>query len=271
MKALYLAVQVYLAFARKSFQRQMQYRVANLAGLTTNFFFLLVHIFVYTAFYAARTGPQPLNLNEIITYFVLCQVSFMLMPFWGTRSEVTNAIKDGSVALQLTKPVDFQAYWFADECGRACYYLLMRGFPTFLISIFFFKVAIPQQPTVLMAFTVSMTLAIFMSTAITITIFSSAFWTLDTTGISGMSGSVIMLFSGMLVPIALWPEWLEYIARWLPFEGLIDIPFSIYLGKITGVEVWIAISKQMGWSLFFLGLGRFLLTRGFSRLVIQGG
>ena len=65
------------------------------------------------------------------------------MPFWGTRSEVTSAIKDGSVALQLTKPVDFQAYWFADECGRAFYYLLMRGFPTFLISILFFKVTIP--------------------------------------------------------------------------------------------------------------------------------
>jgi ABC-2 type transport system permease protein len=271
MKALYLAVQVYLAFARKSFQRQMQYRVANLAGLTTNFFFLLVHIFVYTAFYAARTGPQPLNLNEIITYFVLCQVSFMLMPFWGARSEVTEAIKSGDVVLQLTKPVDFQAYWFADECGRAYYYLFMRGLPTFLISILFFEVAIPRQPTVLMAFAVSMTLSIFMSAAITITIFSSAFWTLDTTGISGMSGSVIMLFSGMLVPIALWPEWLEYIARWLPFEGLIDIPFSIYLGKITGVEAWIAIGKQMVWSLFFLGLGRFLLTRGFSRLVIQGG
>ena len=86
-----------------------------------------------------------------------------------------------------------------------------------------------------------------------------------------MSGSVIMLFSGMLVPIALWPEWLAHIAGWLPFEGLIDIPFSIYLSKITGIEVWIDISKQIAWSLFFLGMGRLFLSRGFSRLVIQGG
>ena len=271
MKSLYLTCQVYLAFARKSFQKRMQYRVANIAGLTTNFFFLLVQIFVYTAFYAIRTRPQPLNLDEIITYFVLCQVSFMLMPFSGARSDVTSAIKSGDVVLQLTKPVDFQGYWFADECGRAYYYLFMRGLPTFLISLLLFKVAIPQQPTVLIAFAISMTLSIFMSAAITITIFSSAFWTLDTTGISGMSYSIITFFSGMLVPIALWPEGLAYIARWLPFEGLIDIPFSIYLGKITGAEVWRAIGKQMTWNLFFLGLGRVLLSRGFSRLVIQGG
>ena len=271
MKSRYLTFHVYLAFAKKSFQKRMQYRVANLAGLTTNFFFLLVQIFVYTAFYAAHDGPQPLNLNEIITYFVLCQVFFMLMPFWGARSEITSAIKDGSVALQLTKPVDFHAYWFADECGRACYYLLMRGFPTFLISILFFNVAIPQQPTALIAFTVSMMLAISMSVAITITIFSSAFWTLDTTGISGLSYSLITLFSGMLVPIALWPEWMAHITEWLPFAGLIDVPFSIYLGKITGVGIWIAIGKQMIWNLFFIGLGRVLLKQGFSRLVIQGG
>ena len=271
MRSVYLTFHVYLAFVAKSFQRRMQYRVANLAGLTTNFFFLLVHIFVYTAFYAARTDPQPLNLNEIITYFVLCQVFFMLMPFWGARSEVTNAIKDGSVALQLTKPVDFHAYWFADECGRACYYLFMRGLPTFLISIIFFTVAIPTQPITLMAFAASMILATFMSAAITIAIFSSAFWTLDTTGIAGLSYSIITLFSGMLVPIALWPEWLGYLAAWLPFGGLIDVPFSIYLGKITGVGIWIAIGKQMIWVVFFLGLGRLLLQRGFSRLVIQGG
>ena len=262
---------VYLAFVAKSFQKRMQYRVANLAGLTTNFFFLLVHVFVYTAFYAAHTDPLPLNLNEVITYFVLCQVFFMLMPFFGARSEVTNAIKDGSVALQLTKPVDFHAYWFADECGRACYYLLMRGIPTFLISLIFFTVAIPTQPIILLAFAASMTIAAFMSAAITIAIFSSAFWTLDTTGISGISYAIITLFSGMLVPIALWPDWLAHIGAWLPFGGLIDVPFSIYLGKITGNAIWIAIGKQLMWVAFFVGCGRVLLRRGFSKLVIQGG
>ncbi len=271
MKSLYLTFQVYLAFARKSFQKQMQYRVANLAGLTTNFFFLLVHIFVYTAFYAARTGPQPFNLNELVTYFILCQSFFMLMPLWGSRSEIANMIKDGSIALQLTKPVDFQTYWFADECGRACYYLLMRSFPTFLLSSLFLKPVIPQQPIIFVSFAVSMLLAIFLSTMITVSTYSTAFWTLDTMGINQISGSVVTFFSGMLVPIALWPEWLAYIANWLPFQGLIDVPFSIYLGKIIGIGIWIAIGKQMMWVLFFLVLGRVLLNRGFSRLVIQGG
>jgi len=271
MKPRYLTFQVYLAFARKSFQKQMQYRIANLAGLTTNFFFLLVQIFVYTAFYAARPGPQPLNLKQVMTYFVLCQACLMFQPLWGGRSEIATSIKDGSVALQLTKPVDFQAYWFADESGKACYYSLMRALPTFLLGSLFFNVTIPQQPTILMAFAVSMPLAIFLSTSITITVYGTAFWTLDATGIVGIAHSIITFFSGMLVPLALWPNWLAQIGGWLPFEGLVNIPFSIYLGKITGFAILSAIGKQLIWSLFFCVLGRILLNLGFSRLVIQGG
>ncbi len=266
-----MQLQIYLAFARKSFQKQMQYRIANLAGLATNFFFLLIQIFVYRAFYAARPEPLPLNLNEVITYFALCQAFLMLMPLWGGRSEIANTIKDGSVALQLTKPVDFQAYWFADECGRACYYLLMRTLPTFLFSCLFFKIAIPQGATVFIAFAVSMSLAILMSTSLTVTILGTAFWTLDSTGVTGTTHSIITFFSGMLVPLALWPSWLAQIGMWLPFEGLVNIPFSIYLGKITGFSILTGLFKQMLWVIFFCAFGRAILKLGFSRLVIQGG
>lgn len=271
MRSLSLTFQAYLAFAGKSFQKQMQYRVANLAGLTTNFFFLLVQVFVYAAFYKVSTEPQPLNLDEVITYFILCQASLMLMPLWGGSSEITGSIKDGSVALQLTKPVDFQTYWFADECGRACYYLIMRGLPTILLGSLFFKTVIPQQPVIFIFFAVSMLLAVSLSILITVVVYSAAFWMLDASGINQIGHTVITFFSGMLVPIALWPEWLAHIAGWLPFEGLIDVPFSIYLGKVTGVEFWMTISKQIAWNLFFLGFGRVLLNRGFYRLVIQGG
>lgn len=262
---------VYLAFARTSFQMRMQYRVANLAGLTTNFFFLVVQIFVYTGFYAAAREPQPLSLTDIRTYVVLCQSFLLLMPLWGGRSEIAETVKDGSVALQLVKPVDFQAYWFADALGTAFYYLLMRSLPTFWLGKLIFGAVFPQQLDIGIAFAVSMLLAICLSIAITVSVRSVAFWTLDATGVNYIAHTVITFFSGLLVPISLWPEWVARIARWLPFEGLIDIPFSIYLGTLTGTDIWLAIGKQVVWTLVFIGIGRVLITRGFSRLVIQGG
>jgi ABC-2 type transport system permease protein len=261
----------YLEFARKAFQKKMQYRVANLAGLFTNFFFAAVRIFVFTAFYEAQTEPQPLNLNEVVTYVCLTQAFLMVMPlFWG-RNEITEAIKDGSVALQLVKPVDFQGYWFADEIGKAIYYVMMRAIPTFVLAKMLFNMWIPLDLTIILPFVVSMGLAIVMTAVINIAVFATVFWTLDATGIQGFGSTIVIFFSGFLVPIALWPEWLQQVAGWMPFEGVVHLPFSIYLGKLTGAAVWVVFGKQLFWVLVFIGLGRLILHRGFARLVVQGG
>ena len=261
---------IYFEFAKKSFQKRMQYRLANLAGLITNFFFAVVLIFVFTAFYEAQTEPQPLNLNEVTTYICPGQAFLMMMPLWG-RSEIANTIKDSSIALQLTKPIVFQSYWFSDECGKSIYYAIMRALPIFVLGKLFLGMSIPFNLTIIVPFIVSMAIAIIMGAAITVTVSGTVFWTLDATGISAFSSTIVIFFSGFLVPISLWPRWLAQIASWLPFEGLVNLPFSIYLGKIVGIGILIAIGKQLFWTLVFIGLGRIILHRGFSRLVVQGG
>ena len=115
--------------------------------------------------------------------WVLCQSFLLLMPLWGGRSEIAETVKDGSVALQLVKPVDFQAYWFADALGTAFYYLLMRSLPTFWLGKLIFGAVFPQQLDIGIAFAVSMLLAICLSIAITVSVRSVAFWTLDATGV----------------------------------------------------------------------------------------
>jgi ABC-2 type transport system permease protein len=264
-------LRVYLEFSKKSFQKRMQYRVANLAGLTTNFFFAAVRIFVFAAFYEAQTTPQPLNLNEVTTYVCLTQAFLMVMPlFWG-RSEITESIKDGSVALQLCKPIDFYGYWFADEVGKSVYYIIMRGVPTFALSKILFDIWIPLDPALIVSFIASIALTVALSAALTIAVLGTVFWTLDATGIAGFVSTLVMFFSGFLVPISLWPEWLQSVAAWLPFEGVAHLPFSIYLGKISGAEVFTTLAKQMMWFFVFFGAGRLVLRFGFSRVVVQGG
>ena len=261
---------VYLEFAKKSFQKRIQYRVTNLAGLSTNFFFAAVRAFVFMAFYQAQTIPQPLNLNEVVTYVCLTQAFLMVMPLWHS-SEIADTIKDGSVSVQLMKPVGFQGYWFADESGKAMYYIIMRTVPTLILAKFILNIQLPIDFIVIASFLLAILLMIVLGISINIVTFGTTFWTLDPTGVRGFVLTIMMLFSGFLVPVALWPEWLQKIANWLPFKGLIDVPFSIYLGKLTGYEMLVAFGKQFLWIVVFIILGRLILQRGFSRLVIQGG
>ena len=260
----------YLEFIKRSFRKRMQYRAANLAGLTTNFFFAAVRILVFSAFYAHHSSPEPLSLGEVITYICLTQAFIMAIPAWGTP-DVAQTIRTGDVALQLTKPVDFQFYWFSDELGRSFYYVVMRALPTFVLAKLLFGMTLPADLWTAMLFSVSITLAICLSAAINIAVFSTVFWTLEGSGIGGFTFIVTTFFSGFLVPIALWPDWLARIAYALPFDGMVHLPFSIYLGKVAGAAAFRAMLKQTIWTLLFIGLGRLLIRRGFRKLVIQGG
>ncbi len=43
----------------------------------------------------------------------------------------------------------------------------------------------------------------------------------------------VVLLSGMVDPLPLFPEWAQVALRSLPFAGLVDLPFRIYTGHIA--------------------------------------
>ena len=86
-----------------------------------------------------------------------------------------------------------------------------------------------------------------------------------------MMPALMYLLSGMAIPIPLCPDWVRPILDFLPFRGLIDIPFRFYLGHIPSSELLVHTGHQVAWTVAFLLLGRLLFARGRKHLVVQGG
>ena len=55
------------------------------------------------------------------------------------------------------------------------------------------------------------------------------------------------------------------------FRALIDTPFRLYLGHLTGTPALLALTHQHHWTLALIAIGRYTLNRGLHRLVVQGG
>lgn len=260
----------YLEFSRKSFQKMLQYRMANLAGMATNFFFGTFRILVFSAFYRSQTDPQPLDLQQVITYVCLGQAFLTAIPMWG-KPEMSLSIQDGSVAMQLIKPIDFQFQWLFNEIGKSAYFLVMRAIPTMILCKLIFNMTIPTDPIIWIAFLSSIAMAILLDHFFLIAIFSTTFWTLDSIGITTFAWTALTFFSGFIVPVSLWPSWLQTISSWLPFEAIINLPFGIYIGEMRGFEIFRVLLKQILWTITFLIIGRIVIKKGFGKLVIQGG
>ena len=120
-------------------------------------------------------------------------------------------------------------------------------------------------------FAVSAMGMVLLSAAIVLLINIAMTATLTDRGVNTLAAPIVNLFSGMVVPLAFFPDWLRPWLRAQPVAGLVDIPFSIYFGGLSGLSALGAIALQFGWSLALIVLGRAWLGRAMRRLQVQGG
>ncbi len=122
-----------------------------------------------------------------------------------------------------------------------------------------------------LAFPVSVVLAVTVSFAFRFLFNLSAFWLLDYRGVGGLAMVVSTFFSGQIVPIAFFPDWLGTIAWALPFAAMVQAPVEVFLGHARGLELAGLLVLQAAWALVLLAAGRAVYAAGTRKLVIQGG
>ena len=69
------------------------------------------------------------------------------------------------------------------------------------------------------------------------------------------------IFSGALIPLVFFPDWLQALAAVLPFQGMISTPALIYLGKMDAPTTAFMLGFQAVWAVGLIMLGR-LVWRG---------
>ncbi|HEX9116567.1 MAG TPA: ABC-2 family transporter protein [Anaerolineae bacterium] len=261
---------VFLAIAAKSFQRSMAYRAANLAGIVTNTFFGAVYIFGYIALFRSRSQLGGLDLQNTITYAVLSQSLLMAMTAFGNL-DLSEAIVKGDIASDLARPVDFYLLWAATDLGRAAYFFLFRGLPTFLLGWLLFHPSLPAAPAAGLLFLPAVALGMAVSFAFRFITGSLAFWLTDARGVNSLSTSLVIFLSGFAVPLNFFPGALRTIAEWLPFNALANLPINLYLGKLPPAALAATLAREAGWLVVLVALGRWLLARLMGRLSVNGG
>ena len=116
-----------------------------------------------------------------------------------------------------------------------------------------------------------MILVVLLSSAIVMLINICIAATLTDRGVNNLVAPVAILLTGNLIPLPLFPDWARTALFVQPFAGVVDIPFRIYFGQLTGPMAWVGIGLQVFWILVLGGLGRLWLGGVMDRLQVQGG
>ena len=268
----------YLATFQAQFQLMLQYRAAAVAGFATQCWWGAIKVMILAAFYAGGAAAAPMTLANAITYVWLGQALLALLP-WSGDGQVADMVRTGAIGYERLRPVDTYWLWYARSLAgmvarvlpRAALMVIVAGVMLPLLGLTDWSWRPPAGPTAAMLFAVSMVGVLLLSTAVRNLLSVTVVATLNDRGANALVMPIVNIFSGSIVPLAFYPDAMVPILRAQPLAGLVDTPFRIYFGELSGIEALGGLGLQFGWSVALIALGWLWLRQVMTRLQVQGG
>lgn len=265
----------YLSYFKLRCLTNLQYRAAALAGVSTQFFFGLIFIMVYLAFYESNPNSNlPMNLSNLVTYMWLQQAFYALVYPYERDQELIGLINNGNIAYELIRPQNFYFKWFIKLYSKKVINVLLRFLPIIIIGFILpepYNLSLPPNIYAFLLFLISLLLASILITALLMIIYLITMLTLDFKGAFAIYAVIMEIFMGGTIPIPFFPEWLQKITYKLPFRYVSDFPFRVYSLDIGINEGLILLKESFFWIIVVILLGLLLSKIVLKKAVVQGG
>jgi ABC-2 type transport system permease protein len=217
----------------------------------------------------STAGTESINgmtLYSTMWYLMMAETIELSRP--QIARTISDNVKDGSIAYILNKPYNFLLYQFSNSMGETIFRALMNAlFGGFIV---WWLVGPPPEPLgwVFALFAVFGTW--IMNFCITCLIGLSAFLVEEVTPFMWIYQKFVFILGGFLIPLDFYPNWLQGIAKALPFAYMIYGPSKLFVSPSVGLFINI-ISMQLVW---IVVLGLILVIayrRGVTYLTVNGG
>jgi ABC-2 type transport system permease protein len=225
---------------------------------------------VMVALYGERQEVAGITLQGIITYTGLTQAVIAYLSMFGWY-DLMNSVHNGEVAADLLKPMSYFNFWLAQDLGRATVNMLLRGFTLMFIYALIFDLAYPSSIGQWLVLALSVVLSWLVSFSWRFLVNLAAFWTPNARGIGRFAFVMSWFFSGFLMPLRLFPDWVVNLSHLTPFPHMLNTVVEVYLGVLQGTEMAQALLVQLLWIIGLIVANQLVLRAAVRRLVILGG
>lgn len=260
----------YLDFIRIRFLTMLAYRINYYSGILIYSLNIGVNYFTWMAIYGNGDSLGGFTATQMTSYVA---VSWMARAFYFNNldREISTDIRDGSIAIQFIRPYNYVLVKMMQGLGEGMFRFLLFMIPGMAIAMLLFPVQLPTAPSAWAGFLVMLFFSFLINSQINIITGLSAFFVENNEGMMRMKRVIVDLFSGLIVPISLFPNWLSSVLEVLPFQAITYLPGSVFTGRVQGVGIWNVLGIQIIWFLVLLIPIVWLYHAARQRLFVQGG
>ncbi|WP_025701428.1 ABC transporter permease [Paenibacillus forsythiae] len=263
-------LEAYFDFIRIRFLTMLAYRLNYYTGILIYSLNIGVNYFTWKAIYGQGESLGGFTAAQMTTYVA---VSWMARAFYFNNldREIATDIRDGSIAIQFIRPYNYVFAKMMQGFGEGMFRFLLFMIPGMALAMLLFPVKLPQDPAAWAGFLVMLFFSFLINSQINIITGLLAFFVENNEGLMRMKRVVVDLFSGLIIPISLFPGWLSAVLKLLPFQAITYLPGSVFTGRVQGVGIWSVFGIQIIWFIILLIPLFWLYRAARQRLFVQGG
>jgi ABC-2 type transport system permease protein len=261
---------MYMEIVRMRFLMMLAYRVNYYSGILVYTINIGAYYFLWKAVYGSTPNLAGFTIAQMTTYVA---VTWMARAFYFNNldRELSNEIKDGSVAIQMIRPYNYLVVKMMQGFGEGIFRFFLFSIPGMIVVTLLFPVHLPADTARWTVFLLMLVFSFIINSQVNIIVGLLTFFIENNEGLMRMKRVLVDLMSGVVVPMSFMPLWAKPIINALPFQSIAYLPASVITGRIASTQMWHTLWIPVGWSIGLLipifGLWR--IAR--KRLFVQGG
>lgn len=254
---------------RARIRYQFVYRFNLIMGVVLAAVTIYLLTVVWTSAYGGREEVDDIPLRMMLVYLTIGNLqAWYLRPETGYM--IVERVREGQISFDLSRPVSYPSQLLSTAAGE-----LIGTLPIVLaalpVAALLGELAPPPSWQAGVGYVASFLIAWLIAVELAMVIGLVAFWTLEMTGFMMVYNLVGGFATGALVPLWFMPDLLRQFVQLLPFQSIVYVPVSIYIGIPATGGVATALALQVFWAVVLLGVIAFIWKRALHRTVIQGG
>lgn len=252
-------------------QEVMSFRTAFIFQILSNVIYLIIISSLWKAIYNS-VPQQSLNgmeYGDTILYLALAIGLFSSMQVYLVEN-MSWEIRSGGVIFFLLKPLGYQTYVVGMFMGKAITQFIFIFIPT----IIFTYVVTGETLLIgvnIIVFLGSYFIAMLISLSMDFLVSLICFYIESSWGLCIVKDMVTMIFSGVMIPVALLPAIMKKAAVFLPFQTIYNVPIQFLTKKLGIVESLKLLGQQAVWLILLWLIGKYCFSRIAKVITVNGG
>ncbi|HEY3867210.1 MAG TPA: ABC-2 family transporter protein [Actinocrinis sp.] len=229
-------------------------------------------VFLWRALYAHTSSNAGLTRDQAVDYAVLAVLATRVrgLDRDASRDSIFAHVYMGTIVYWFLRPVPPRRYYLYRALGEQAY-----GLTWFALGYVACRIAgvlgPPASAANAMAFVAALLLGQAVYHELTLSLDLMCFWTLRNGSALTILQFVQNLLSGGYAPLWYFPGWFIAMSGVLPFQATLNVPLSLYTGRIALSAAPAQLAIQAGWVAGLCLVNRRLWRRAGDRVTSQGG